>query len=226
VQEYPYSNPIVLTDSIFLLYGGLTGTSSNATRQVAYGLAEQQMTEYLQAFIMPTTVTGTYFWKSGNPIMLDYGHIISVNQVTVSSVDGSNSCAVDTVTGCHAVRGNGEYGLIDVAYLMSCGGCGSIVGLYPYNVQVSYTSGLQTGTTHQPPMLQALTLAAQINLNELDVSLSNEGTADVGIQSFTNQKYSEIRAKLGTSAFGNSAVAQRVARLIRKYRSRPGIGFH
>jgi hypothetical protein len=226
MQEFPYNYPTVLTDAIFLLYGGQTGTSSDATRQVAYMLSEQQVTEYLQAFIMPTTVTGTYFWKSGNPIMLDYGHIIQVNQVVFSSVDGCNSCAVDTVTGCHAVRGSGEYGLIDVAALANCGGCSSIVGLYPYNVQISYTSGLQTGTTHQPPMLQALTLAAQINLNELDVSLSNEGTADIGIQSFTNQKYSEIRAKLGNSVFGNSAVAQRIARLIRKYKSRPSIGFH
>lgn len=225
MQQFPFNSPRVLTDTVFLLYGGLTGTSSQAQRNVAYGLAEEQMTEYLNAFLMPTIVTGTYFYHTNHPIALDYGWIISVNRVTISSVDGGNSCAVDTVTGCHAVRGDGKYGYIDIAYLTNCGGCNSVVG-FPYNVQVAYESGLQTGTSNQPAMLQALTLAAQVNLNEIDVSLSNEGTADVGITQFTNQKYSEIRTKLGTTAFGNSAVTQRIARLVRKYRSKPSIGFH
>lgn len=226
MQDYPYYSPVVLTDKNFLLHGGQTGTSSQAQRDIAYLLAEEQMTEYLGAFLVPTVVTGTYFWRGGNPIMLDYGHIISVNRVTAISVDCGNSCAIDTVTGCHAVRGDGQYGLIDVTALMSCGGCGSILGLYPYNVQVVYESGFHTGTSNQPSMLSALTLAAQINLNEIDVSLSNEGTADIGIKDFTNQKYSETRMQMIHTAFGNSAVAQRIARLVRKYKSRPSIGFH
>ena len=227
MQQYPYfTNPIVLTDALFLLYGGQTGTSNQATRNVAYMLAEEQMTEYLHAFLLPTTVTGTYFAPTHvNPIVLDYGYLISVKRVTISSIDGGNSCAIDTVTGCHAVRGDGQYGLIDVQYLLNCGGYSDVVGI-PYNVQVAYESGLQSGTTYQPSILQALTLAAQINLNELDVSLSNEGTADVGIRQFTNQKYTELRTRLGTTAFGNSAVAQRIARLVNKYRSKPSIGFH
>lgn len=132
---------------------------------------------------------------------------------------------MDTVTGCHALRADGHYGYLDIAYLVTCSGCNHILGL-PYNVQVVYDSGLQTGTSNSPSVMQALVLAAQINLNEIDVSLSNEGTADVGIQTFSSMNYSEVRAKLGNTAFGNSAVAQRIARLVRKYRSRPSIGFH
>ena len=214
-----------MTDDIFLTYGGQTGTSTDIQRQIAYGLAEEQMTEYLSTFLIPTTTTGTYFYRGGNPFSLEYGWVSQVHQVTISSIDGNNSCAIDTATGCSAIRGDGRYGIIDIAYLASCGGCGSIFGL-PYNVQVSYESGLQTGTSHQPPMLQALTLAAQVNLNEIDISLSNEGTADIGIQQFTNQKYSEVRAKLGNTQFGNSAVTQRIARLVRKYKTKPTIGMH
>lgn len=225
MQQYPYSSPIILDDSKFLLYGGQTGTSSQAQRNIAYGLAEEQMTEHLNAFLAPTVTTGTYFYKSGNPIVLDYGWITSVKRVTISSVDGGNSCSVDTVTGCHAIRGDGKYGYLDISYLTTCGGCSGLVSP-PYNVQVAYESGLQTGTSNQPAVLQALVIAAQINLNEIDVSLSNEGTADIGITEFTNQKYSEIRAKLGNTAFGNSAMANRVARLVKKYRVRPSIGFH
>lgn len=226
MQQYPHNSVLILNDQTFLLFGGITGTSSQPQREMAYRLAEEQVTEYLNAFLVPTVVTGTYFWKGKNPLILDYGHIISVNQVIIAGVDSLNSCSVETVTGCHAVRGSGQYGAIDIAWLTNCGGCSSIVGLPPYNIQVAYESGLATGTVTQPAVLQALVLAAQVNLNEMDLSLSNEGTADIGIQSFTNQKYSEMRAKLGTTAFGNSATAQRIARLIRKYRSRPAIGFH
>ncbi len=225
MQQYPYYSPIILTDSIFLTYGGLSGTSTTAQRNVAYWLAEEQMTEYLNSFLLPTTVTGTYFWKNHNPIPLDYGNVIQVNQVVVSSRDWANSCAIDTVTGCHAVRGDGKYGLVDVQYLMNCGGCGAVVGS-PYNIQISYQSGLVSGTSYTPSVLQALTLAAQINLNEIDVSLSNESTADIGVEFFINQGYHEKRMKLGTTAFGNSATAQRIARLVRKYRTKPSIGFH
>ena len=226
MSQYPYFSPLVLNDTAFLLFGGLTGTSSSAQRSMAYRLAEEQVTEYLNAFLVPTIVTGTYFYKGGNPIILDYGYILSINQVTIQGINTNNSCAIETVTGCHATRGDGKYGLIDVSWIANCGGCSSIVGLPPYNVQVVYESGLATGTVTQPAILQALVLAAQVNLNEIDVSLSNEGTADVGIQSFSNQRYSEIRTKLGTTAFGNSAVAQRIARLIRKYKTKPAMGLH
>jgi hypothetical protein len=215
----------ILTDTIFTLYGGQTGTSSSTQRDIAYQIGEGQMEEYLHTFLVPTTVTETYFWGSGNPLVLKQGNIITVGTVVFSSVDGANSCEVDTATGCHAIRGDGKYGYIDVTYLTSCGGCSGLVSP-PYNVAVTYTSGLPSGTAYQPEVLQALTLAAQINLNEIDVSLSNEGTGDVGIQSFSNQSYSEQRTRLGTTAFGNSAIAQRIARLVRKFRSRPSIGFH
>ena len=224
MQQYPYSQPMILTDYVAILYGLHTGTSSNAQRQVAYLLAEEQMTEYLSSFIVPTTVTGTYFWKGSNPVVLDYGHINQILSVSINSWDWLNGCTVDSVSGCYGQR-NDEYGYLDVLPFLQCGGCGSIVGLAPYHITVAYNSGLQTGTSTQPAMLMALTIVSQINLNELDVSLSNEGTADIGIESFSNQQYNEKRYKLGSSAFGNSPMANRAARLVKKYRSRPGIGW-
>lgn len=224
MQEYPYTSPIILTDTIFALYGGRIGTSLPQQRQIAYQLAEEQMTEYLSSFLIPTTITGTYFWRGGNPITLDYGHVNQILTVSINSLDWSNNCTIDAVSGCFVQRNN-EYGYLDVFPYLSCGGCHGVVGLAPYYIQVAYTSGLQTGTSNQPAMLMALTIAAQINLNEIDVSLSNEGTADIGIESFSNQQYSEKRTKLGISAFGNSPMANRAARLVRKYKSRPGMGF-
>lgn len=217
--------PVILTDTIFLQYGGLTGTSNDTTREIAYSLAEYQMEEYLHSFLSPTLTVETYFWGSGNPIVLKHGNVLSVESVVFSSIDGENSCAIDTVSGCHAVRGGGQWGYLDVSSLSKCGGCSGLVSP-PYNVEVTYTSGLTSGTNYQSDFLMGLVLAAQVNLNELDPSLSNEGTGDVGIQSFSNMSYSEQRAKLGTTAFGNSAISQRIARLVRKFRCRPSIGFY
>ena len=221
MQQYLYTSPQILTDAIFLLYGGQTGTSTPAQREVAYVIAENQMVDYLQSYLTPTTVTGTYLWRGKNPLELDYGWITSVGRVSLYTVDWANGCSVDTATGCHAIR-NAQYGYVDINYLLSCGGCGSVVGYPPYNIQVAYTSGLATGTYASPRMLQALTLAAQINLNEIDPSLSNESIGDAGIEFFINQRYHEKRVRGITTVFGNSALAQRIARLVRGLRARPG----
>ena len=226
MQEYPYNSPVILTDDVFLLFGGQTGTSTTAQRQAAYLLAEEQVTEHLNTFLVPTIVSGTYWWGGGNPFELDYGHIQQILSVTVADVNWANSCQVDTSTGsCAAIR-NAQFGYIDVSYMLTCGGCGFVVGYPPYNIQVVYKSGFASGTVTQPSILAALSLAAQINLNEFDVSLANEGSSDIGIQSFSNQSYSENRVKLGRNAFGSSPAAQRVARLINKYRSKPGLSLH
>ena len=198
MQQYIYQTPQIMNDAIFLLHGGQTGTSTPAQREVAYAIAEEQMVEYLHSYLTPTTVTGTFFWKGKNPLVLDYGWVQDVHQVIIHSRDFRNGCSMETATGCH------------------------IVGYPPYNIQVAYTSGLQTGTYTSPKFLQALTLVSQIQLNEIDVSLSNESIADVGLEFFINQRYHEKRTKGITTTFGNSPVAQRAARLVRSLRARPG----
>ncbi len=225
MNQYPYNYPIVLNDQDFLLYGGRTGTSYDAQRQVAYLLAEEQMTDFLHSFLIPTIVTGTFFWRGNNPIELDYGNVKSIFTVSINSVDWSRGCTMNAITGCFAVRSD-KYGYVDIAPLLSCGGCGGIVGTFPYNVQIAYESGLETGTSNNPSIMQGLVLAAQINLNEIDVSLSNESTADAAVESFSNQQYSERRKAGLRFVFGNSPMAQRIALLVKKYRTKVTMGLH
>jgi hypothetical protein len=226
MEYFPYSTPQILDDNRFILNGGQTGTSSPAQRQIAFTIAEEQMTDYLSSFLLPTIVTGTYLWKGRNPLELEHGHVIDVKSIIVNSFDNSSSCTMSTHDdACSAIR-NEKYGYLDVWKLLSCSGCGSIMGTLPYTITVVYESGLPTGTSMGPTMLQALTMAAQVNLNEIDVSLANESIADIGLKSFSNQRYSEIRMTLSHSAFGNSPVANRIARLVRKLRGKPSIGFH
>jgi hypothetical protein len=157
-------------------------------------------------------ITGAAWWR-GNFFETEFGHIQRVLAVTGERVESLDPLATSPISGSALIR-NAQYGYLDV----------DVYCQYPYNLKVVYESGLSTGTASQPAMLTALTIAAQINLNEMDFSLSNESTADIGVQKFSNQSYSEERVKLGRNAFGNSALAQRAARLVKRYRSKPAVG--
>lgn len=217
-MEYPYSTPQILTDSLFVQYGGQTGTSTVAQRQAAFVMAEEQMTEHLSAFLVPTIVSGSAWYRGGTLFETEYGHVQQVLYVQAKTVSQLNPLDTNIYTGSALIR-NAEYGYIDITFPAYYAGCYN--GLL-YENMVVYQSNLSTGTVSGPVMLAALTIAAQVNLNEMDVSLANEGVGDVGIQSFSNQGYSEQRVKLGRNAFGSSALAQRAARLVKKLRSKPG----
>lgn len=214
MQQYPYFSPQILNDDIFLRYGGQTGTSTIAQRQAAYLLAEEQMTEHLSSFLVPTVITGNVFW-TGNLYETEFGHVNSILLVTIRSTESVFPLVERVYTGSALTR-NAEYGYFDIVT--------PVRPIYPYSVSMVYESGLSTGTVTQPSMLAALSLAASINLNEWDASLSNEGSSDIGIQGFQNQSYREDRVKLGRNAFGTSPAAQRIARLVKKYRTKPAIG--
>lgn len=213
---YPYFSPQVLTDSVFVQYGGVIGTSTVAQRQAAYTLAEEQMTDHLASFLVPTVVSGTSWYRGGTLFETEYGNVKSVLLFTANEVHGANPLDMRGHTGSVLVR-DATWGYLDV--MLPCH-----YGMI-YSNNVIYVSGFATGTVTQPTLLAGLTVAAQINLNEWDVSLTNEGVGNVGIQSFSNQGYSEQRTKLGNTAFGNSALANRAAKLTKRYRTKPSLGF-
>lgn len=218
MMPYPYNSSIILTDSIFVKFGGQIGTSTSQVREMAYALAEEQMTEHLGAFLIPTTITGSISHIRGHLFETEFGHVTRIFSVMLDTVTQLSPLRTETHTGS-ALIVSAEHGYIDV--FIDCHyGEGWL-----YQSNAVYESGFSTGTSNQPAMLAALSLAAQINLNEMDVSLSNEGVADIGVQRFSNQAYSEERKHLLNTVFGSSAASQRVARLVKKYRSKPAIRF-
>lgn len=212
MQEYPYNSAQILTDFVFLQYGGQTGTSTVAQRQAAYHLAEMQMTEHLNAFLSPTVITGSAFWRGGTLFDAEFGYITRVLKASSQFIKQYDPLDIDVVTGSAVVR-NARNGLVDIFLPCSYGQL--------YSTTLIYESGLATGTVTHPNILAALSLAAQIHLNEWDVSLSNEGTADIGVTRFFNQSYSEERKFLKNTVFGNSAKAQRIILLTKQYRAKP-----
>ena len=179
------------------------------------------MTEHLSSFLVPTIITGTVWYQGGTLFETEFGNVQQILHVQAKTVSQINPLDTNIYTGSALVR-NAGYGYLDLTfpgYYVGCG-YGSL-----YENTVVYKSGFASGTVTQPSMLAALSIAAQINLNEWVQDLANEGVGDIGVQRFSNQSYSEERKTLGRNTFGSSALAQRAAKLTQKYRCKPGARF-
>lgn len=209
ITIYPHTSPLILKDDIFVAYGGSTGSFTSAQRSAAYLIAEQQATLYLNTFLLPTTITGT--WGYSPRVVTDYGYVHSIKSVSILSKESYTDCILQTDSGCVFVWED-TFGYLDVGCLYSVCKCNDYI--VPYQVQVAYQAGLPTGVANQPAMLLALTMAAQINLNEMIFPSQNEGTGDIGIEQFSSLDYSEKRRPMRRTVFGTSAKAEKIAQLI------------
>lgn len=216
---YPYTYPIIMDDATYLLYGGKTGTLSDVQRELAYRMAEMQVSSYIGTFLLPTTVTGTYTTVPTKiqRISTDYGYVHSIDRVAVRTqkVTESNGCELVDVDGCAFIYSD-TFGYLDVHKLRSSCGCGS--NDVPYLYEITYTAGLPTGAANHPNILAALTIMTTINLNELypGVIGMNESPGDVAIQEWESFGYHERRSahSLKRTALGGSAMANKAANLI------------
>lgn len=194
------------------MYGGQSGTFVQAQLDAAYRIAEQQASTYLGTLLLPAIITGTFGYSPR--LVTDYGYVSRIIAVNILSKNNWETCTLQSDSGC-AFIWNDTFGYLDVSCLVSyCGCAGAVV---PYQVQVVYQAGLPTGTSNQPAVLLALTMAAQISLNEMSYPSANESTGDVGVQeysSFGDLGYAEKRTALGRNSFGNSAKSQKIAQLL------------
>lgn len=225
--QYPYTSPIILTDSIFTEYGGHTGSFTPAQRQSSYLVAEMQVTNYIGTLLLPTNVTGTYPYMGKTRLITDYGYVSQLYNVNVlSKTFLSSTCDLQSNEGCGYIY-NDTYGYIDFKQVaLICGlslwgtwgGSAIVVPNVPYQIQISYQAGLPTGTASTPSFLEALTILAQIDLNEKDPGNSgiNEGQGDIAIQRYKSLDYSEERGahSLVKTALGESPKAMRARRLL------------
>ena len=213
---YPYTNPIILTDTIFLLYGGDTGTSVSGQRDAAYWIAEEKASEDFDSFLLPTIVTGTYLYN-GNVIILDHAY---VHQIYITRFIDYEEDIYYTVSGTgneYVNLFNQERGLLDISYALSNCKCSSHSRPAPFKVQVVYQAGLTSGTSFRPDVLLGLTTYTTIILNQI-VGYGNEAPGDIGVQDYSNQEYRESRKTLLRTTFGTSAKAQFVHSMFTRFR--------
>lgn len=220
------SAPQVLTDAIFLKYGGSVENLSQGQLQAAYAIAEAQAAEEIGTYIGPTRVTGTYSWPPmGEVLQLEKNRIIGIVGVT-AILEAGCDCANDAIelSGCAWIKEAGA-GIIDVRQCgntlrANCAGCYARYG-QPYQVRVVFDAGLPTGTWGDPRLLMALTTAAKIALDQmLDPESGEGGAGEPGVKSFRSLSYSETRSEASyrMTAFGNSARANYAAGLLRSFR--------
>jgi hypothetical protein len=227
MQIYPFSQPIILNDSIFTEYGGKTGTFSASQRQASYLIAEMQTSAYIGTLLLPTNVTGTFAYMGKKRLVTDYGYVHQLYGVNILSQNTlASTCNLQTNEGCGFIYDD-TFGYVDfkqvslicgLSLMGTWGGSAIVVPNVPYQIQITYQAGLPTGTANLPPVLEALTILAQIDLNDKDPGNSgiNEGMGDIAIQKFKSLDYSEERGKhsLVKTALGESAKAMRARRLI------------
>ena len=223
---YPFNVPIILTDALFSLNGGLgTGTFSSYQLQSAYTIAEMQATNYLGTPLLPVTLTGTYPFMHQNRIATDYGYVSQLFNVNVLTKNNCNTCSLTNNDACGYIYQD-TFGYVDFRRLASiCGwswwGYPSspyILVEAPYQIQITYQAGLPTGTANQPGILRALTILAQIELDDAfpGVVGVNESVGGVGIQEFKSLDYWEKRAEhaLVKTALGDDARSQKAKKLL------------
>lgn len=205
---YPYTSPFILDDTVFEKYGGDVTLGTSDQRDAAYLIAEMDVSEHLDTFLTPTTVTGTY--QPAWTIILDHAYVNSVSVVMfIDEKDNIFFTASGTGSGYFSLRDD-TYGQIDLFYLKGICGCHNS---YLNKVQVVYTAGLPSGTVLQSKTLLALSTYAKIIINEI-IGFGNEGPGDVGIESFNAQQYAE-RRRIQNTDFGSSPQAMFVNRLLK-----------
>lgn len=209
MQTYPHNSALILNDSIFVEYGGQTGSFTAAQRSNSYRIAEQQASRYIGTLLLPTIVTGTFGYEPR--IVTDYGYVHDVYTVNILSQNNLQNCTLQSDEACVFLHED-TFGYLDVSCIINyCNCSGPIV---PYQVQVAYLAGLPSGTASQPPVLLALTMAATIALNEMTFPSQNESTGDIGLESYSSLDYSEKRVKARRTVFGTSARAEKIANLL------------
>lgn len=227
---YPFQAPIILNDVVFSQNGGLgTGTFPFYALQASYLVAETLVTNYIGTPLLPVTVTGTYPFMHQTRIATDYGYVQQLLNVNVLTKTPSlNTCDLTSNDGCGYIYQD-TYGYVDFKKVTSVCSWGwwwsgfpyspYVVDYAPYQIQIAYIAGLPTGTASHPNILRALTILAQVDLNETfpGVVGVNESVGGVGIQEFKSMMdYWEKRADhaLVKTELGDDARSQRAKKLI------------
>lgn len=220
-NPFPFTSPQILTDVIFTNYGGHTDNTSAGQRQAAFVIAEEALSRDLSTYFVNTRVTGSYLYGS-EIIPLDHAYINAIILTRFVDFDNSIHCTVTGTSNWHLNIRDDERGILEINSLYSHY-CPCNYGYVPYKVEVVYETGLVSGTSYTPNILLALTTYADIILNEI-IGFGNEGPGDVGVTQFSNQQYSETRMKFFNTAYGNSARAQFVHGLLKRWRKYRRVG--
>lgn len=216
----------ILTDAIFLQYGGDFLTSEQVQREIAYEIAEQKVSQHLRTPLSRQVITGSFVQGRQGIVSLPHNYVRSVSLAVgvYTDIYGNDQYATGTAQIVSDV-----YGAISILQTASfspphCGGCYTYQRvLYPSRYIVVYTAGLDDFSSDKSAML-ALRLQAQIAIEQMVMPEASEGGAgDPGVQTWKSQGHEETRVNLIRTSFGTSAIDNYCERLLRHLRKK-GVG--
>jgi len=211
---YPYNDPQVITDDLFVAYGGSTGSSTAFQRDVAYTMAEEWVSDWINTPIVPAIITGSYFYpQHGSTVQLDWAYLQRIHAVRFVDSKGTNYHTITGVANYDAAIRNKWRGVVDILTIYgNCQGCGTLYA--PYEFEIVYEAGLPSGTYASKKMLWALTETSQMIMNEILGCGGNETPGLLGVTEFRNQEYSEKRMGLINTVFGSSPKAHLITKIL------------
>ena len=211
---YPFTDAQILTDDIYVDYGGSLLDSTPLQRSAAYLIAEELLSYELGTPVAPATITGTYYYpQEGSVVQLDWMYLQNVTSIKFIDTKGTAYSTIEGTDNYKAAIRSHERSIVDI--LQIYGNCQSCAGYAaPYQYEIVYEAGLPTGTYASSKMLMALTTAAEIFVNEF-IGYGNETPGGmVGVKKFSNQDYSEERYGTVDTVFGRSPKAMLINKLI------------
>lgn len=219
---YPFFAPVILTDTLFSLYGGDITKGNSDQRKLAYRLSEMTAVKDLDTFLLPTITTGTFYPPFISPIITEFSYVHRVILTRFIDDEENIYWSISGTANVYVDLRDDKRGIIDLNYLFANCNCHSAWKLQPTQVQVIYEAGLPSGTVYQPDTMMALVTYADIILNEM-VGFGNEGAGDVGIDRFQSQSYAENR-RLRNTTFGSSPRAIFASRLLSRLKTLRYVG--
>lgn len=221
---FPYlvTGTTVLTEQIFIDYGGHTGTSTQAQRNAAYQMAEQMAIEEIGTLLVPTILTGTFSWPlSDTRFMLPHTHVRSISSVTAIHDSGCDCASSQVEIGGCAWLIDAQAGIISLEQCNSTASnscacsCNGSYGL-PLLFRIVYEAGIQAGlVAANANSLLGLVTSADLALEQIiDPGGAEGGPGDPSLSSVSDTGYSESRQFLRMTAFGGSPRANFAARML------------
>lgn len=205
---------------------GGTGTFSTSQWQLAIDMAEFDISDALDTFLTPTTVTEEYLWPGDNgKLLLNYNHVISLTSLTAKH-SLLYDCTWVQDAECGVIL-DSELGWIQAVAknfsLSKCNCSGSGMGMVvPDRLLITYNAGYTAaeaaaGTATGKALRMAICMRAREWISY--ISQGSDWQGNFAIASWSSMDYSERReygAKI--SALGPGPLSMEASRILGRLR--------
>lgn len=233
------ANCFILTESEYLTYGFITGSSQSALLSsqatIAVSIAEDAIEAFLNTALCPTSETVRYTWpgyqlwrRGPHPLQWPKDRLISIDLVTTIHEDDKCDCDTSSYTGCHYIKDadTGIFEVNDDCWAGDCECCSCSEEAFMVDVSGTYgfTAAQMLSTTSDG---RTVRLGIAMWAQEVFEALQGNPSAitSAGIIQWSSMNYSERLALVTNTVMGNTPKAMAMAALLRRLGKKRAIQF-